>query len=124
MNNLRMRSTDTKEINLDQGTLRYLWAQVLSCVQLFATPLSVAHQAPLSRRFPRQEYWSELPFSPPGDLPDPGTEPVSPASHPWPGGFFTNVPLCVFKILNFKVYIFREIMLWYYLLLSIVFYLI
>ena len=43
-----------------------------SCVQLFATPWMVAHQAPLSMGFPRQEYWSELPFSSPGNLPDPG----------------------------------------------------
>ena len=41
---------------------------------------TVAHQAPLSMRFSRQEYWSGLPFPPPGDLPDPGTELVSPTS--------------------------------------------
>ena len=40
---------------------------------------AVAHQAPLSMGFPRQEYWSGLPFPPPGDLPDPGIEPGSPA---------------------------------------------
>ena len=39
-----------------------------------------AHQAPLFMGFPRQEYWSRLPFPPAGDLPDPGMEPVSPAS--------------------------------------------
>ena len=44
-----------------------------------AIPWTVAHQAPLSMRFPRQEYWSGLPFSPPGDLPDPEIEFVSPA---------------------------------------------
>ena len=49
---------------------------VLSCVWFFATPWTVARQAPLSMEFPRQEYWSGLPFSSPGDLPDPGTEPV------------------------------------------------
>ena len=38
----------------------------------FVTPQTVAHQAPLSMGFPRREYWSELPFSPPVDLPDPG----------------------------------------------------
>ena len=37
----------------------------------------VAHQAPLSMEFPRQDYWSGLPFPTPGDLPDPGIEPVS-----------------------------------------------
>ena len=41
-----------------------------------ATPRTVARQAPLSMRFPRREYWSGLPFSPPGDLPDPGMEAV------------------------------------------------
>ena len=44
-----------------------------------ATPWTVALQAPLSMGCPRQEYWSGLPFPPPGDLPDPGIEPVSPA---------------------------------------------
>ena len=39
------------------------------------TPRTVAHQAPLSIKFSRQEYWSGLPFSSPGDLPDPGIEP-------------------------------------------------
>ena len=47
-----------------------------------ATPWTVAHQAPLSVRFPRQEYWSGLPFPPPTDLPDPGIEPMSPMSFP------------------------------------------
>ena len=47
---------------------------------LFATPWTVAHQAPLSTEFSRQEYWSGLPLPPPGDLPDPGMEPASPSS--------------------------------------------
>ena len=51
----------------------------LSCVQLFGAPWTIAHQAPPSREFSRQEYWSELPFPSPGDLPDPGVEPGSPA---------------------------------------------
>ena len=55
----------------------------------FATPWTVAHQAPLSTGFPRQEYWSGLPFPSPGDLPDPGIEPMSPALA---GGFFTTEP--------------------------------
>ena len=50
----------------------------LSRVQLFATPWTVAHQAPLSMGFSRQEYWSGLPFPSPGDLPDPGIKPKSP----------------------------------------------
>ena len=51
----------------------------LSRVRLFATPWTVGHQAPASMGFPRQEYWSGLPFPSPGDLPDPGIEPGSPA---------------------------------------------
>ena len=47
-------------------------------VRLFATPWAVAHQAPPSMEFSRQEYWSGLPFPSPGDLPDPGIEPGSP----------------------------------------------
>ena len=50
----------------------------LSRVRLFATPWTVAHQAPLSMGFSRQEYWSGLPFPSPGDLPDPGIEHRSP----------------------------------------------
>ena len=52
---------------------------LLSHVWLFATPWTVACQAPLSMGFSRQWYWSSLPFLPPRDLPDPGTEPKSPA---------------------------------------------
>ena len=64
-----------------------VWA--LSHVQLLVTPWTITHQAPLSMRFPRQEYWSQLPFPTPGDLPDPGIEPGSPALA---GIFFTTVP--------------------------------
>ena len=52
---------------------------LLSSVQLFATPWTIARQAPLSMGFSRQEYWSGLPFPSPGDLPDPGIKPGSPA---------------------------------------------
>ena len=51
----------------------------LSRVRLFATLWTVAYQAPPSMGFSRQECWSGLPFPSPGDLPDPGIEPVSPA---------------------------------------------
>ena len=51
----------------------------LSHVQLFVTPWAIAHQAPLSVGFSRQEYWSGWPFPSPGDLPDPGIIPGSPA---------------------------------------------
>ena len=50
-----------------------------SRVRLFETPMDLAQQAPLSMGFPRPEYWSGLPFPPPGDLPNPGIEPMSPA---------------------------------------------
>ena len=53
--------------------------QSLSHVQLFVTPWTIAHQAPLSMGFPRQEYWSGLPFPSPGDLPEPGIKPGCPA---------------------------------------------
>ena len=53
--------------------------KLLSRVQLFATLWTLAYQAPPSMLFSRQEYWSGLPFPSPGDLPDPGMEPRSPA---------------------------------------------
>ena len=53
--------------------------KLLSHVHLFATPWTVAYKAPLSMEFSRQEYWSGLPFPSPGDLPDPGIKPRSPA---------------------------------------------
>ena len=60
--------------------VRLLWLSAhacchFSCVRLFAIPRTVAHQAPLSMGFPRQDYWSGLPFPSPGDLPNPGIEP-------------------------------------------------
>ena len=73
---------------------------VLSHVRLFVTPWTVAHQAPLSMEFSRQEYWSGFPFLSPGDLLDSGIEPMSPTLA---GGFFTTVPpgkpSCVLGIL-------------------------
>ena len=65
-------------------------SQTLSCVQLSATPWTVAHQVPLSMGFSRKEYWSGLPCPPPGDLPHPGIKLMSPALA---GRFFTiSVP--------------------------------
>ena len=63
---------------------------VCSHVRLFATLWTIAHQAPLSMGFSRQEYRSGLPCPPPGDLPDPGIKPVSPASPTIVGKFFIN----------------------------------
>ena len=59
---------------------------MLSHFQLFETPWTVAYQAPLSLGFPRQEYWSGLPFPPTGDLPDPGIEPASSVALALTGG--------------------------------------
>ena len=82
----------------------------LSCVQLFATPWTVAYQAPPSMGFSKQECWSGLPFPSSGDLPDPGIKPGSPAlqadtlpsepqgHHPnlmgFPGGTSGKEPAC------------------------------
>ena len=57
-------------------------------VPLFLTLWTTAHQVPLSREFSRQEYWSGLPCSPQGDLPDPESEPLSLRSPALAGGFF------------------------------------
>ena len=59
------------------GEVLHSRAQLLNRVQLFVTPWTVAHQAPLSMEFSRQEYWSGLPFLSPKDLPNPGIEPMS-----------------------------------------------
>ena len=67
-------------------------AHMLSCVQLFAIPWIVAHQAPLYMEFSKQEYWSGLPFPTPGDIPDPRIEPVYLASPALAGRFFTTIP--------------------------------
>ena len=74
--------------------LKKFWS--LHHVQLFVTPWTVIRQAPLSMEFSRQEYWSGLPFPSPGDLPDPGIEPRSPALQadslpnepPWKTNYF------------------------------------
>ena len=67
-------------------------AQSLSCGQLFVTLWTVAHQAPLSMEFSRQKYWSDAPFPSPGDLPDLGIRPMSPASPVLTGRFFNTEP--------------------------------
>ena len=71
---------------LEAGSTIYLFVQLLialcmlSHVTLFATLWTVACQAPLSIRFPRQEHWNGLPCPPPGDLTDPGIKPMCPAT--------------------------------------------
>ena len=67
-------------------------AQLLSHVRLFVTPRTVVHQAPLSMEFSSQEYWNGLPFPPPGDLVNPGSENMSPACLVLAGGFFATEP--------------------------------
>ena len=71
---------------IDEPLVVYL----VSHVWFFATPWTLAHQAPLSMGFSRQEYWNGLLFPSPGDLPDTGIEPVSPALT---GRFFIAEPL-------------------------------
>ena len=58
----------------------------------FATPWTAARQAPSSMGFPRQEHWSGLPFPSPGDLLNPGIEPMAPESAALAGGFFATAP--------------------------------
>ena len=75
----------------------YWWTYILvvsllSC-PILCDPTDCTCQVPLSVEFPRQEYWSRLPFPIPGDLPDPGIELTSPASPALAGGFFTTTPL-------------------------------
>ena len=86
---------------------------MLNCfgrVHLFATPWIVAHQAPLSMGFSRQEYWSGLPFPSPQDLPDPGIELRSPVSLALAGGFFTTEPLTNWSLpTKFKMQDFRNL---------------
>ena len=68
-----------------------VWAQSHSVVSLFVTLWTIVHQAPLSMEFSRQEYWSGLPFTTPGDTPDLGIEPMPLGSPALVGGFFTTV---------------------------------
>ena len=83
----------------------YAWSVAQSCPTLCDPMDCIARQAPRSRGFSRQEYWSGLPFPHPRDLPDPGIEPTSLASPALAGGFFATVPfgfrctyiLCMYK---------------------------
>ena len=70
---------ENRNSNRDLYVYACVCVKLLSRVRLFATPWTVAHQAPLSMGFSRQEYWSRLPFPSPGDLPNLGIEPRSPA---------------------------------------------
>ena len=73
-------ASDGKNIILDPaGNVKSESLNSLSHVQLFSTPWTVVYQASPSMGFSRQEHWSGLPFPSPGDLPNPGIEPGSPA---------------------------------------------
>ena len=74
-NGYRLQYSDLKN-SMDRKKVK---VKSLSHVSLFATLWTAAHQAPLSMGFSRQEYWSGLPFPSPGDLPNPGIKPRSPA---------------------------------------------
>ena len=66
---------------------------MLSHVQVFVVPWAVAHKAPLSMEYSRQEYWNGLPFPTPGNLPDPEIQPASLGSPALADGFFiTSTP--------------------------------
>ena len=80
----------TKTVHLYILSFWTFCVYVLSHVWLFATPWTVACQVPLSMGFPRQEYWSALPFPPPGDLPNPGIETVPLGSPALAGRLFTT----------------------------------
>ena len=76
-----------------KGLVLILVVGVLGCfslIWLFTTLWTLAHQAPLSKGFSRQEYWSGLPCPPPGDLPNPGTEPRSLMTPALADRFFTT----------------------------------
>ena len=101
------RSCGTVDVLVALLELIYVYVYVgvlsrFSHTRLFATPWTVACQAPLSTGFPRQEYWSGLPFPSPGDLPNPRTEPASPMSPALSGLFFTisaTWKACMYKFI-------------------------
>ena len=89
-NVLNVNKNNTKiSLQLNNRFLLLLFSHSVMSDSLRPMGLTVAHQAPLSMAFPRQEHWSELPFPPPGDLPKRGIKPTSPALAE---GFFTTEP--------------------------------
>ena len=83
-------STDACNYHQDLILNHFCVLSHFSRVLLLATLWTVAHQGALSMAFSRQEYWSGLPYPPPGDLPDPGIEPASLMSPELAGGFFST----------------------------------
>ena len=78
--------------SISNACYRRVHAQLLSRVQLFATPMDCKLPGSSVHRILQQEYWSGLPFPSPGDLPDPGIKPTSPVSLALADGFFTTEP--------------------------------
>ena len=74
---------------ISQVTVHVCMLSHFSCVQLFVALWTIVHQAPLSMVFSKQEYWSGLLFTPPGDLPNTEIEPACPMSPALAGVFFT-----------------------------------
>ena len=88
----------------------YVCVCVCVCIHPFMTPWTVVHQDPLSMGFSRQKYWSGLPFHPPGDLPNPGTEPTCLTSPALACRFFTTEPPGKFyKYIYLYIYMYVEI---------------
>ena len=86
-------SNDILGFSVADKIFKYVYSGcMLSWVGVFPTPWTIVCQAPLSLGFSRQEYWSELPFPPPGDLPYPGIKPMSPESPALADGVFTTKP--------------------------------
>jgi len=73
----KTRGQKTRWQKIGPSNTATVCAKLLCCIQLFVSPWTVALQAPLSMGFSRQEYWSEWPCPPPGDLPNPGIKPGS-----------------------------------------------
>ena len=108
------QSEDYKSFfSLTSSSLYYIHAQLLSCVQLFVTAWTVAHQALLFVEFPRQEYGRGLPFSFPGHLPDSEIKLVSLVAPALAGGFSTTEPAtcCLLILLNLLNYCFPNSLL-------------
>ena len=100
--NIMISNTNWMELQQSKESYYFLLSRVccmlsrFSHARLFATPWTIACQAPLSMGFSRQEYWSGLPCPPPGDLPDPGTEPTSLMPSALAGKFFTTITIWEF----------------------------
>ena len=75
-----LKESDMTGATEQQQRCKFVVVWSLSCDQQFVTPWTIVCQAPLSIGFPRQEYWSQLPFLSAKDLPNPGMEPTSSAS--------------------------------------------